>query len=273
MNARLPDVNHGAAAPPGWEIAVAQITGVRHRISEDSADYRVLDATPQCGGAICLALADGVGGGARGDIAGQALVRHCLALPRPLLGQADAMAAWLKLAEAEVQRALRAVTFSPGAATLAAAWLASNGIGHWLRVGDARLYRVAADGAAAALSHDQTYDYLRETPPAGAQGGDPARMVGTGCMGEPQLETVSLGRGDTLLLCSDGLHRGLGAAEMAGLLAMHASLEDAGIALVLAARAAGSEDDISVLLARRCRQSLERRRFLTRLRRRIAVPA
>lgn len=243
-------VAHGAAQTPGWEIGWAQIVGIHHRVTEDTCDYRLPAGYPGRL-SLALALADGVGGGARGDVASQALVQHCLALPDSALGDEAAMGGWLRQADAEVQRALRQVTFSPGAATLAAAWLQADGSGHCLRVGDARLYHFSAQGETRLQTQDQTYAHLGLAPPADASLDDPASMVGTGFMGAPEWVALCLATGEWLLLCSDGLHRGINAASMAGHLLAHANMEDACIALAQAARAAGSEDDISLLVAKR----------------------
>ncbi|MGZ8913829.1 MAG: PP2C family protein-serine/threonine phosphatase [Methylobacter sp.] len=265
--------SHDMASPPGWEVSWAQRVGTRHRITEDALAYRAVVAPTRgatCNTGLYLAVADGVGGGARGDVASQALIQHCMALPKRLQGDATGLTEWMRLAEGEVQKALREVTFSPGAATLAAAWLDTDGNGHLLRVGDARLYRVSADGKVEALTADQSYDQVGETPPPGANGEDPARMVGTGFMGEPDLQALSLQPGEALLLCSDGLHRGLDTTAIAGLLQGYANLEDACLGLAEAARSAGSEDDISILVARRlCSTATQSSGFWARLWRRL----
>lgn len=251
MNNTSPALTHGSNSVPGWQLAWAQLLGSRHELTEDALGHRAVTLAQPAGTGIYVVVADGVGGGARGDIAAQALVQHCLAVPEPLLTAAAHLTAWLRLAEAHVQKALRAVTFSPGAATLAAAWLNAEGEGYLLRVGDARLYHVDAEGQVSPLSDDQTYRNIGELPPPGASGDDPARMVGTGYMGEPELMPVHLNAFEAILLCSDGLHRGLTPTELATLLRHPDGLEAACLAMVQAARAAGSDDDISVLVARR----------------------
>lgn len=245
---------HGSTSVQGWQLGWAQIAGTRHHITEDALAYRTVAASTlgaTCNTGLYLAVADGVGGGARGDVASQALIQHCMALPKRLQGDAAGLTEWMRLADGEVQKALRKVTFSPGASTLAAAWLTADGNGYLLRVGDARLYRVYADGKVEALTADQTYSQVGETPPPGADDEDPARMVGTGFMGKPDLQALSLHPGEALLLCSDGLHRGLNATAIANIMLCHTNLESVCISLVEAARAAGSEDDITVMVARR----------------------
>lgn len=250
----------GGIAFPGWQLGWSQVIGSRHaRMSEDSLAHgsRTLPGcAPGSAQALCLAVADGVGGGARGDVASAALASHCVALPNPLLGRAGAIVQWMLLAEGQVQLKLREVSYAPGAATLAAAWLlpalsddgACGMYGHILRVGDARLYRF--DGThLARLTRDQTYASVGEVPPEGATQDDPARMVGTGFSGQPEVSPLQLAAGDTLLLCSDGLHRGLATEHMAELLRQGGDPGACALRLGQAARQAGSDDDITVLLA------------------------
>lgn len=248
-----PTVRSGTQDVPGWRIAWAQVTGVRHAQCEDRIAIRPLRARAQ-GDAVFLAVADGVGGGARGDIAAQALAEHAVDLPAAALGDAGQIADWMRRAEDRVRSALHAVTFAPGAATLAAAWLRSDGNGHLLRIGDARAYYLD-DQHAVALTEDQTYEQRGEAPDEGASADDCACMVGTGHMGEPEVQPLALPLAASLLLCSDGLHRGLTAGELHAALAP-ASGEVAPLAavaarLATAARAAGSNDDISLVIAQR----------------------
>lgn len=255
---RLAD--RGGATLSGWQLGWAQVIGSRHaRRSEDSLAHagRVLPGSPPDSPlALCLAVADGVGGGARGDVASATLASHCVAVPAELLGHAEGITRWMLLAEGQVQLKLREVSYEPGAATLAAAWLlpvfdvpASGAQGHILRVGDARLYRFDGE-RLAPLTVDQTYASVGEAPPEGATADDPARMVGTGFTGRPEVVPLQLAPGDTLLLCSDGLHRGLTSQDMARLLRQGGDLGSCALRMTQAARHAGSEDDISVLLAR-----------------------
>ncbi|MBC7617914.1 MAG: protein phosphatase 2C domain-containing protein [Candidatus Saccharibacteria bacterium] len=257
-------------ALPGWRLGWAQVIGRHHpRFSEDSLAHH---SALQPGGVVgsplglFLAVADGVGGGARGEVASAALTAHSVALPHALLGKPEGIAQWMQLAEGQVQLKLREVSHSPGAATLAAAWLQpagpslqrSNGQwqkpcgegaqGHIMRVGDARLYRF--DGQSLeALTTDQTYQAVGDPPAEGASPDDPARMVGTGHTGTPELQPLHLPWGHTLLLCSDGLHRGLSTGRMAELMREGGELSACALRLALAARLGGSDDDITVLLA------------------------
>lgn len=247
--------NSGSQHLKGWHIAWAQIDGSHHLINEDRLAHRPVQFRGEARQALFAALADGVGGGARGDVAAQALADYSVALHPSDYLRAAAIATHLAGADDHVRAALREVTFSPGAATLAAAWLGADGRGHILRVGDSRLYRLTAD-AIEALTRDQTYAHTGEPVPDGYAPDDLANMIGTGHMGEPEIQPIHLAPGSHLLLCSDGLHRGLAdtalhARFLAALATHGGQLEPTARDLCQAARAAGSDDDISLILISR----------------------
>jgi serine/threonine protein phosphatase PrpC len=240
-----------------WEVAWAQITGLRHSQCEDSigAAWRAPGSgSPRQTSSLVLTLADGVSGGARGDIAAHTLVRHCLGLGEAGAGAPDwaALNEGLGLADSEVNKSLAAFTTLPGAATLAAAWLDASGHGWITRVGDARLSVTRPGmGQWQPVLADQSYVNLGETPPCPEQRHAPARMVGAGLMGTPEIVSFSLSPAETLMLSSDGLHEWLG--DSAELMDDPSCGDLANLACSLAMRARenGSDDDISVLLARR----------------------
>ena len=279
------EIHSGDQVLGSWHIAWAQANGRHHDRCEDSLDHRGF-ALPALGAAsngtdvagagsaasagnpgspgmgLAIALADGVGGGARGDVASRSAVDHCVRdLPAALLTDDDGLARWLRLAEARVQLALRQVTFGSGATTLVAAWLGAGGAGWLVHVGDSRAYPIGRDKAgiasARALTQDHTFAQLGEAPPEGTRGDDLARMVGANCMGDPLLLPLRLAAGDLILLCSDGLHRHVPAQQLAAtLLPGVAETPAAGLgsraqSLVAQALAAGSHDDVSVLVVQR----------------------
>lgn len=245
----------------GWwrrlDAATFSRTGVHHSVCEDAA--RIVETKE---GAIHAACADGVGQGARGDLAASSLAEHCVNAPPMVARDASALSAWLALAEAVVQRGLRQVTYGEGAATLAALWLSSSGKGFLVRVGDCRAYRLRWGGFhgrcnVTQLTLDQTYDHVRESPPVSASGSDPARMVGTEAMGIPELQHLSVAEGEAILLCSDGLHRSLDCAAIAKIVACARkngkSLPEICEKLANAAHREGSEDDITATIVYRRR--------------------
>ena len=239
----------------GWELAWAQTIGLAHtRFSEDAVGH-VFAQPPAPAGPVYMAVADGVGSGARPEVAAQTVVAHGLNLPETALGDATAIAQWVHAADRVVAQAVAAVHHRPGAAMLVAAWLQADGTGHLAHVGDARAYRFDTRACALMpLTQDQTYDHLGEAPPAGGQGNDPARMVGSGCIGTPPVQPLALAPFETLLLCTDGLYRGADDATLTTILGaatQHEGLDSTARDLCLAALRGGSTDDITVLLARR----------------------
>lgn len=257
-------LSSGALQRPGWEVGWAQIIGKRHRRCEDSlgvawvgvpAEVQPQESSEE---AITFALADGVGGGARGDVASHALVQHCLGLPHPAVGDSGPsfLLSGLGLADSAVNKSLATLTTLPGAATLAAAWLDGSGRGWLSRVGDARLSVLeAATGGWQPLMADQSYANLGEPPPLPEQLHAPARMVGAGLMGTPELVPFALRPGEVLMLSSDGLHEWLGdSSVLPAQRSPCVPLADLARALALLARENGSDDDISALLVRKTPQ-------------------
>jgi serine/threonine protein phosphatase PrpC len=106
--------------------------------------------------------------------------------------------------------------------------------------------------ALELLTRDDTFGALAETPPAGGSLDDPARMVGNGAVAHPGAASHALARGAFLVLCSDGVHKHLGADEWTRVLARPAvPLARRCDELIARARANGSSDDATVLMLRR----------------------
>lgn len=254
-------MNH--ALPPGvpsapvnvWRAGSCSLTGRHHRVCEDALHARVT-----AGGGLHAAVADGVSGGASGDVAARELVTHIVAMPPIRLRHPQGPQRWLEQADAAVVRALVPYTGgAPGAATLAAAWLDADGGGFIAHVGDCRLYRWSWSGQGGlqlhALTRDQTYARYRERPPRGVPPDNPARMIGIGGLGPPEIQPLQLAAGDGLLLCSDGLHKTLDGQALAHELADRMPPANTAGGLDILARALaeravelGSDDDVAVLL-------------------------
>ena len=254
-----------------WALAVGTWVGRRHAQHglpcEDTAAWRI---TP--GGAAHLVVADGVSSGARGDVASAALASHVLGLepayPSPAsatLGPGesaqDALAQQVLASDTVVQAALAAA--SPGrsgATTFAAVWLNAQGQGWFSRVGDCRLYlwrwQPGVDGnpglTLTQATQDQTFAALDEPPPPGVPPDNPARMVGNGCIGAPDVLALQLAAGAGLLLCSDGVHDVLSADQLHRLiahgLARGRPLPAVARLLARLARCSGSRDDIGIAM-------------------------
>lgn len=257
-------VNHGGHQALGWQVGWAQAIGHKHRICEDSMALRFVPptATDEFAGLV-ISLGDGVGGGARGEIASNAIVRHCIRCvedgPIDDLPAQCQLVQWLAQGDTVVNRALCQVAAYPGASTLAAIWVDHDGKGWVTRVGDTRacvleMVHKAGDTPRPVFQQwlqDQTYKALGERPPHPCQDDAPARMVGAGLIGEPEVLPIQVQSGSVLILSSDGLHNWVSQADITHALNTCASLNCAAKLLVTMAQELGSDDDISILLARR----------------------
>lgn len=178
------------------------------------------------GSAVLLALGDGMGGHARGELASQALMDSLqstfheqelpIADPQHFLQQACAraheeiLALGLRQTEPVYPR------------TTAVVCLLQHNRAWWAHLGDSRLYWVR-DGRVLARTRDHTYveELLRRNAiDEQAAQAHPMRNYVTQCLGGPQEPArASLGEpgdlqiGDQLLLCSDGFWGALNEAD------------------------------------------------------------
>lgn len=271
---------HGQLHSACWQVAWVSATGLRHLAQdkgcEDSCQAQSIG--PQ--GAMHLAVADGVSQGARGDVASATAAQAVMQAPEYQAGADRApYTQTLQQAEVAVHTALQAVTQSRGATTLASAWLGHSGQGLVSRVGDCRVYAWQAPQTLQAeqptsapmpvqvsqLLPDQSYTQLGETPRSGIHPHNPARMLGVGALGTPELLPIEVPVGAGLILSSDGLHDVMTLQAWANALApladmgsihhnpQHGSdtLQTLCVQLVRHAQDNGSDDDVSVMLVRR----------------------
>jgi serine/threonine protein phosphatase PrpC len=175
-------------------------------------------ATVRAGESLLMAVADGMGGYAGGELAAQAAV-ECLADAfrrgaRPRLADPDAFLARAMGAAhlAIVQKGRDERMEQPPRTTLVAC-VVQAGYAHWSFIGDSRFYLIRK-GRVAERTRD--HSLVQQLVDAGrireeAVASHPQRNQILRCLGgvhSPVLEPVScarLAQGDMLLLCSDGL--------------------------------------------------------------------
>jgi PPM family protein phosphatase len=237
----------------GFIAAYASETGADHAHNEDCCSHVPSAELP----AFC-GVADGVGGGAHGEIASSTLLAHCARAPREVYRDLAKLADWVSRADAEVRAAIARRTERAGAATLSAAWFPARGAAHVVNVGDCRVYQLKPRRLQCAIeriTQDQTYAALGQRPPVHGSADDPARMVGAGAVGTPVVVRVRVRERELLLLCSDGVHKFVADTEIADIvrrgLAERQPLKAICTALVAAAKRNGSHDDASALLVQR----------------------
>ena len=242
--------------------AAATSCGSGHRVNEDA--HSMLGRHGKV-----FVVADGVGGGAMAAMASRALVsRLHSALDGQRIGAAVVGRAMLEADRAIAER-IAEVTESPGAATVAMCAPVNVFASRWLLawVGDCRIYRLRphADEPIVALTRDDTFAQLGETPPAGGSPDDPARMVGNGAVAQANVAFAGLACGDLLVVCSDGVHRHLQAAQWRRVLDSPLTLAQRCEALVALARANAGTDDATVLVVQRQEPTGMAPRWIARL--------
>src|SRR5438552_10419525 len=240
--------------------AVRETSWIRLEMAAASARGRRGEVNEDChsgfnGSAPLFVVADGVGGGAMAAQASRELVSRLHAALDGRGIDAPAIRDALLCADREIGRSISSVTEASGAATVALCAATDILLSRWLVawVGDCRVYRVGAgpDEPAQALTVDDTYRHLGETPPAGGSYDDPARMVGNVAISQPNVEQVALRRGEMLVICSDGVHKHVEAGELSRVLHGSAPLVRCCGRLLALARAHGSSDAATVLVVRR----------------------
>jgi protein phosphatase len=185
-----------------------------------------------------LAVADGVGGEAGGEIASAAAIDALAASffaadrDRPA---ADALAAAIRSANDAVLGAAGKSGQQGAASTLVAA--AINGTSAVIgNLGDSRAY-LLRDGDIRLVTSDHAGEFQSSI----------TRFVGDPRGVQPDVFMEALRPGDRLLLCSDGLTRHVPDNEIATTLGSR-DLDPAAVALVDLAKSRGGEDNITVVL-------------------------
>lgn len=210
---------------------------------------------------VLIAVADGMGGHTRGDIASEAAVRAMIRLVRAGTPDdpEDALRRFVLHAHGRLYDQAAAQGAGSMGTTLTAAWIL-NGVASWVHVGDSRLYLLRGD-ELALMSPDHTRgEFARRDgrpPPR-----DPGALVqgfvfGSRGLGDdrslrldPGKDTgrIPLWMGDRLLLCTDGLHGSLRHDAICQLLREAPDCATAASTLVHAAIASGSDDNVTALV-------------------------
>ncbi len=257
-----------ASAPPSLTVTFAAATDVGRRREHNEDSYLTL-TVERCHldkkeVVALLAVADGMGGHAAGEVASklclQVFAAHLLPAIQDWLHHRDPnWHAALKEAATEANRQVfaeaQALRNNMGT-TLTAAIIAGNKV-VFVNVGDSRGY-VLQDGKLRQITKDhslvQQYVDAGLLTPEEARW-HPQRNIITQAIGiEPTVQAdifeVSLRPNDLVLLCSDGLVDMVDDAEIERVLLSEPDLTAAAQTLVRLANDAGGDDNITVLIAR-----------------------
>jgi len=168
---------------------------------------------------IFMVIADGMGGHARGDVAAQITV-DCLIDSFNRQGQEhiDDPAAFIVLSMNFAHLSVNRMTRMQGLdadmpRTTCVACLVQNGYAYWGHVGDSRLYLFGDDELLSRTVDHSTTDHMHQDGVVDEQYQRFAQGQVFRCIGGNRRPVVSLGpetqlgRGDTILLCTDGVWR------------------------------------------------------------------
>jgi protein phosphatase len=206
-------------------------------------------------------LADGVGGQDRGEVASNLAVEHLLSGFREANGSEPLPTLLSRLIQGANEKVFDAGLSVPCARTQMATTVVAcalrfdrAAIAH---AGDSRCY-LLRQGLAAALTRDHTVgnEQLRLgliTAREASNGGTAhllSRAVGNEMFLSVETSEHQIFAGDVLLLCSDGLHRSVTPEEMARVVGIDSSLEEAACELVALANERDGSDNISVQVIR-----------------------
>src|SRR5271165_5550157 len=208
-----------------------------------------------------FALADGVGGQRQGEVASRAAVQEVLAGFR----RAKAGALHKEVLAQVVQSANARVCESEALSGRSGAGMASTIVACALRfdratvahVGDSRCFLIR-NGEARTITRDHTVaaDQVRLGVLSAAEAAEAStrhvlsRSLGMNLFVNVEIDEVQVLPGDMLLLCSDGLHGAVTAAEIADTTQRTRDLNAAAQELVAAANENDGSDNVSLQLIR-----------------------
>ncbi|TSD08696.1 Stp1/IreP family PP2C-type Ser/Thr phosphatase [Haloglomus irregulare] len=229
--------------------------GQQRETNEDAALIRNL------GEAHLLAVADGMGGHAAGDVASElAIETFADTVEAALERDRTAGESVLREAVAEANEAVldrAAADGLEGMGTTLVAALVQGGRALFVNVGDSRGYHIDERGRLEQVTTDQSLvqELVEQGELTEAEARDhPQRNVVSQALGtdetiEPDLDSIAFG--GTVLCCSDGLPEEVKDEALASVVDDAMSVEAAAETLINRANAAGGSDNIAVALGAR----------------------
>ena len=242
-----------APAQQGCRFSAASVTGAHAALNQDTYACRAPDF---------FAVADGVGGGALGEVASAILVRQLGQLHAP---QPEDVALVLKAADEAIAQRLVQEGQGPGAAVCAAVWRVDAKTSNWLAmtVGDCKVMIAGRTGSEWRIrwaSPSQSYAHCGLTPPPGVSIESPANMVGCGMPLPALYFPLKLVDGERLVLSSDGFHNAFSDENLQDLLNQTPYPLGASSAQIWCQKAqeCGSVDDATVVVVETTSVSVNR---------------
>jgi len=208
-------------------------------------------------GPYCVLVADGVGGGAAGEVASATAAYAVAATANLMPGQdpSAVLTAGIRLAHAQLQAGVEADPTREGMATTLTAVLTDGTRFTLAHLGDSRGY-VFRDGRLTRVTRDHTY--VQDLVDQGLLDSEEVlehpwrnvvmRTVSGTRDEEPDLLDLQLVPGDRLLLASDGLTDLVGDPELENTLVTRSD-DDAVAGLIAAALSRGGRDNVTCVVA------------------------
>ena len=231
---------------------------IRYAVKTDVGLQRDANEDSAYAGERLLAVADGMGGHAAGEVASAAVIDAL----KPLDTQVPA-GELLNALDHAVRQASRTLTemaqADPGLSgmgtTLTALLWSGSQLG-LVHIGDSRAYLVR-DGKVFQITHDHTMvqtllddgKITAEEVASHPQRNLILRALATGLRCEPDLQLREARPGDRYLLCSDGLYDAADAASIASVLCTAADPDEAATELLRLAIEGGGPDNITCIVA------------------------
>lgn len=240
-------------------VAASGDTDVGRVRSANQDDFAVKMGEESPLGEALVAVADGMGGHAAGEVASEMSLKLLI---ESLAGESapseDALRRAFARANAGVFREASAKPEYRGMGTTLVAALFAGGDMIIGNVGDSRMY-LRRDGELKRVTHD--HSWVGEMVAAGALTEEQAarhprrniltRALGVGASVEADIMRLKLRRGDRIMLCSDGLHGMVDDKTISEIMgARSLDLKKAVSELIDLANKAGGTDNITVALAR-----------------------
>jgi len=246
------------------ELEFAELTDVG-RVRDHNEDYlgHVAPETPALARSHgwLFALADGVGGQEKGEVASSTVVDSMVAGFRNAPAgeqQSNLLPRLVREASTRVfEAALAGGRHTAGMATTLVACVLRNDRVAVSHVGDSRCYLIRR-GEVSQLTRDHTVanEQVRlglvsaQEAAAGSNTHLLSRSIGAEMVANVDSSDHQVFPGDVLLLCSDGLHVSVTGSEMAAVCGSDSDLDSAAHKLVDLAKLRDGSDNISVLLIR-----------------------
>ncbi len=187
-----------------------------------------------------FAVADGIGGGERGDVASLMAVTGVGAHP----DDCELNETFQTIQEAVLKEAIESLGDARMGTTLTAVWFKNDNTVKLCHVGDSRCYKFSQGTLQLLTTDHETFDENYGGPVLSSYMGIPTDLFPL----QIQEETIPVAPGDRLLICSDGLYKQVPENDLVNAIVEHAGDPNAMLqALIAQASAAHHSDNITIV--------------------------